>query len=87
MDDDADIIKEIQCLASNDIKIRCNLIDGEIRGMNSELARMTHELNNMNDRIAENAEKMKLNRQLPYLVGNVVEVINEKNFNIYNTRH
>jgi len=42
--------------------------------MRSEMLRLQHEQNAMKDKIRENAEKIKQNKVLPYLVGNVVEV-------------
>lgn len=38
------------------------------------------ELDSIKDKIKENQEKIKLNKQLPYLVGNIVEVCNELAF-------
>lgn len=43
--------------------------------MKSENRRLQHEQAAMKVRIKDNQEKIKLNKQLPYLVGNVVEVI------------
>jgi ATP-dependent 26S proteasome regulatory subunit len=42
--------------------------------MKSEHKRLLHEQANMNQQIRDNREKVKLNKQLPYLVSNVVEV-------------
>ena len=42
--------------------------------MQDELQRNNLELENVKDKIKENQEKIKLNKQLPYLVGNIVEV-------------
>jgi ATP-dependent 26S proteasome regulatory subunit len=43
--------------------------------MKSEMARLTHEETTMKEKIKENVDRIKLNKQLPYLVSNVVEVI------------
>ena len=37
--------------------------------------RISHELQSMKEKIKENAEKIKVNKTLPYLVSNVIEVI------------
>ncbi len=50
------------------------MLDNEIKAMKNESIRLSHEHSNVKDRIKENNEKIKLNKQLPYLVGNVVEV-------------
>lgn len=42
--------------------------------MKSEQARLTHEHAAQREKIKDNKEKIKLNKQLPYLVANVVEV-------------
>jgi 26S proteasome regulatory subunit T5 len=42
--------------------------------MKSENKRLTYEQMSMKEKIKENKDKIKLNKQLPYLVGNVVEV-------------
>lgn len=42
--------------------------------MRQENLRLLHEQNQMKEKIAENAQKIKQNKVLPYLVGNVVEV-------------
>ena len=36
--------------------------------------RINHELQNQKDKIKENTEKIKVNKTLPYLVSNVIEV-------------
>ncbi|KAG5457242.1 MAG: hypothetical protein BJ554DRAFT_2797, partial [Olpidium bornovanus] len=43
--------------------------------MRAENTRLAHEKTAMEEKIKENQEKIKLNRQLPYLVGNVVELM------------
>ena len=42
--------------------------------MRSETLRRQHEQSVMKEKIRENGEKIKQNKVLPYLVGNVVEV-------------
>ena len=43
--------------------------------LRDDAARLTHEKAGLAERIKENHEKIKLNNQLPYLVGNIVEVL------------
>lgn len=43
--------------------------------LRDESNRLTHEKAGLAERIKENHEKIKLNNQLPYLVGNIVEVL------------
>ena len=44
--------------------------------MRSETLRLQHEQSVMKEKIRDNGEKIKQNKVLPYLVGNVVEVRN-----------
>ncbi len=41
----------------------------------SELQRLKHEDATMKERIKDNADKIKLNKQLPWLVANIVELL------------
>jgi 26S proteasome regulatory subunit T5 len=43
--------------------------------MRSDLDRIRHETNSQREKIKDNTEKIKLNKQLPWLVGNVIEVL------------
>lgn len=51
-----------------------------------ETHRLTLEHDAMREKIKENQEKIKLNKQLPYLVGNVVEVLSYLWFSL-SSRH
>jgi len=44
--------------------------------MKGEHVRLMHEQSSVKERIKENQEKIKVNKQLPYLVANIVEVWN-----------
>lgn len=59
----------------SDIVNRRKLLDNDIKVMKSEFQRLTHEKNAMTERIKDNQDKIDNNRQLPYLVGNVVELL------------
>lgn len=51
------------------------MLENNVRIMKSEVQRMRYERESQNEKIKENQDKIKLNKQLPYLVGNVVEVL------------
>jgi 26S proteasome regulatory subunit T5 len=51
------------------------MLDNNIRVMKSECSRLEHENRNIKGRVDENKEKIKLNKQLPYLVSNVIEIL------------
>lgn len=69
---DEDILKS----SSDDIISRNRLLENDIRIMKSEIIRLQHEASSMKERLQDNLEKIKLNKQLPYLVSNIVEVLN-----------
>ena len=66
---------ETQAMSTSELRQRIHLLDNDIRVMRSDVQRIAHESRGQRDRIRENIEKVKLNKQLPYLVGNVVEVL------------
>ncbi|MCJ1253196.1 26S proteasome regulatory subunit 6A [Lignoscripta atroalba] len=66
---------EILHSSTRDITMRRRLLDNDMRIMKSEFQRLTHEQAAMKEKIKENLEKIENNRQLPYLVGNVVELL------------
>merc|ERR1712113_894571 len=57
------------------IVARRRLIENDTRIMRSEFQRLNHEKQAMNEKIKDNVDKIENNRQLPYLVGNVVEIL------------
>ncbi|KAK4183109.1 26S proteasome regulatory subunit-like protein [Podospora australis] len=67
--------EEILSLSTDDIKTRRRLLENDARIMKSEFQRLSHEKAAMKEKIKENMEKIANNRQLPYLVGNVVELL------------
>lgn len=70
-----DMDQEILSLSTYDINNRTRLLDNDIKVMKSESQRLTHEKTVMLERIKDNQEKINNNKQLPYLVGNVVELL------------
>ncbi|KAL7433455.1 hypothetical protein ACHAXM_003569 [Skeletonema potamos] len=74
-DDDMIIDDETAAMSIAELRQRIQLIDNEIRIFRSDIQRIQHESRAQRERIRENIEKVKLNKQLPYLVGNVVEIL------------
>lgn len=66
---------ETQSMSISELKQRIHLLDNDIRVMKSDCQRISHESRGQKERIRENQEKVKVNKQLPYLVGNVVEIL------------
>ncbi|TGO58051.1 hypothetical protein BCON_0059g00300 [Botryotinia convoluta] len=78
------IDEEIYSLGTQDILTRKRLLENDSRIMKSEFQRLSHEKAAMGEKIKDNLEKIEnnslaspltLRRQLPYLVGNVVELL------------
>ncbi|KAJ5215116.1 26S proteasome regulatory subunit 6A [Penicillium chermesinum] len=66
---------EILNSSTADIVKRRRMLENEMRIMKSEFQRLTHEQSTMREKVKDNQEKIENNRQLPYLVGNVVELL------------
>lgn len=69
---------EFQSFSADDILRRNRLLDNEIRVLRDESQRLGLDQQSMKEKVKENKEKIKLNNQLPYLVGNVVEILDIK---------
>lgn len=67
--------EEILNSSPEELQTRTRLLENDIKIMRSEQMRLMHEQNAMKERIKDNAEKIKQNKVLPYLVGNVVEIL------------
>lgn len=72
---DVDFGIDFNSMSTDEIRQRRIMIENEIKIFKSEHRRISHEAKVQEDKIKENKEKIKLNKQLPYLVGNVVEVL------------
>lgn len=71
---DVEIPEEIANGTVEDINARTRLIENEIKMLQMEMATSLSEKKGLQERLKDNKEKIKINTQLPYLVGNVVEV-------------
>lgn len=67
--------KEFEHMSTDSIAQRARLLENEIRVLKDESTRLALDQNSLREKIKENKEKIKLNNQLPYLVGNIVEVL------------
>lgn len=74
-EEDAVLDDETRAMSTSELRQRIHLLENDIRVMRSDIQRIAHESHGQRDRIRENLEKVKVNKQLPYLVGNVVEVL------------
>lgn len=67
--------EEVLRMPTDEIQSRTRLMDNEIKIMKQEVMRITHELQTQNEKIKDNTEKIKVNKTLPYLVSNVIELL------------
>ncbi len=70
-----DLGEEIARAEPDEIAQRTRMLENEIKVLRNETSRLLHEQQTQKEKIKENAEKIKLNKQLPYLVANVVELL------------
>jgi 26S proteasome regulatory subunit T5 len=66
---------ELSRVTNEELKQRIRALDNEIRIMKSDMNRIRHEAKTQEAHIKDNKEKIKVNKQLPYLVANVVEIV------------
>lgn len=72
---DMPVDPEIEAMTDDDLKTRATLIENDISVMRSSAATLKHQMRTQKEKIKENLEKVKLNKQLPYLVANIVEIM------------
>jgi 26S proteasome regulatory subunit T5 len=73
---EAEALEASMAVMSNDeLKQQTRALDNEIRIMRSDMNRIRHESTQQTAHIKDNKDKIKLNKQLPYLVANVVEIV------------
>lgn len=77
VEEDAEMEEEddTRHMSISELRQRIHLLSNDIRVMKSDVQRITHESRGQRARIRENLEKVKVNKQLPYLVANVVEIL------------
>lgn len=73
-----EIANELAKVSTKEISERCRLINSETRMIASEISALNREIHSKSSQIAENISKIKLNKNLPYLVGNVLELAEDK---------
>jgi len=72
---DSELPDDVKRASAEEVVKLTRLLENEIKGFKNDVSRLNLEQKREKDHIKENTEKIKLNRQLPYLVGNVVEIL------------
>ncbi|GIX66256.1 26S protease regulatory subunit 6A, putative [Babesia caballi] len=68
-------LSEVSQMTDTEVRARIHMIDAEIKILKSEHTRLKSQQLSMQERIKDSQEKIQLNKQLPYLVSNVVELL------------
>ena len=71
---DSDLPSEIMELSTDQLRTRVRMMESNIRVMKQEKNRLAQDITKQDALIKDNVDKIKLNKTLPYLVANVVEV-------------
>jgi len=62
-------------VSTNDLNMRSQMLDNECKIMRSEYNRISHGVNEMRQSIKQNADKVKTHKVRPYLVANIIEIL------------
>ena len=73
--DDGDILKDVESMTNDEIAERTKTLHNNIKVMKRETTNLTQKLKNINAQIEDNEKKLKLNKQLPHLVSNFIEML------------
>jgi len=71
---DSDLPSEVLELSTDQLRTRVRMMESNIRVMKQEKNRLAQDITKQDAFIKDNVDKIKLNKTLPYLVANVVEV-------------
>lgn len=66
---------ELNGLTNDDLIAKTRDFESDIRKSKTQITRITNEVKNLNGRIKENEEKLKMSTQLPHMVSNVGEIL------------
>ena len=73
--DEDDIAETLNGKTNEEVRQLLRAIDNECRIMRSNIQQINYDSQQQKAQIKDNKEKVKLNKQLPYLVANVVEIV------------
>eukprot|EP00035_Acanthoeca_spectabilis_P035130 m.32667 g.32667 ORF g.32667 m.32667 type:complete len:428 (+) comp7073_c0_seq1:22-1305(+) len=73
--EDDGIDAELMGLSTEDLESKARLLSNQSKYLQKQKGNFRHEKEKFDAMIKENSEKIKMNKQLPYLVGNVVELL------------
>lgn len=71
----AEISQSIKHLTDEEIRNRIRMIDNNMRQYRLEATKIKQDMNKVQQELKENHQKIKQNKQLPWLVSNIVEIL------------
>ena len=73
--DDGDVLKDLDSMTNEEIAEKTKQFQNNVKIMKRETTSLTHQLKNVNLQIEDNEKKVKMNKQLPHLVSNFIELL------------
>lgn len=71
----AEASESVKNLTNDEIKNRIKMLENNMKQFKLENGKIKHDLQKVNDELKDNKAKIKQNKQLPWLVSNIVEIL------------
>ena len=68
-------MNEVNGLSEQELLSKTREFENETRKIKSQITRVTHEIKDLDARVKENKEKLTMSTQLPHMVANVGEIL------------
>ncbi len=68
-------MNEVNGLSEQELLSKTRDFENETRKIKSQITRVTHEIKDLDARVKENKEKLTMSTQLPHMVANVGEIL------------
>ena len=75
MSDPNSIIEQVQHLTADEIRGRIKMFENNIKQYKLETNKLNHDMKRVDEALKDNKSKIKQNKQLPWLVSNIVEIL------------
>ena len=73
--DDGDVLKDVESMTNEEILEKTKSFQNNVKVMKREATSLSHQLKNVNLQVEDNEKKVKMNKQLPHLVSNFIEML------------
>eukprot|EP00828_Plagiopyla_frontata_P008693 TRINITY_DN1438_c0_g1_i1.p1 TRINITY_DN1438_c0_g1~~TRINITY_DN1438_c0_g1_i1.p1 ORF type:complete len:465 (+),score=95.88 TRINITY_DN1438_c0_g1_i1:127-1521(+) len=70
-----EILRQVEHLTNDELQQRIRIFESNIRAMKQEQTKYNSDIKKVTGKIKENKDKIKMNIQLPWLVSNVLEIL------------